>query len=422
MSEMYGGKTVNYCYHCGNRVIKKTENCWYCGVPTTREIRPVKRCPFCAEPVRPDAIKCKHCGEFLDGRPQLQPQPVQQMIVIGKESLQSMSDLQLLPGRPVPESARNLLDEKTVRAIEENRPEDIDRPDIRLLPAPETLDVEFESETGDAPLARRESGAEPKKPTERKLPMMPVDSGSKPPAVTKRKLPLAPAGEGQPLAKSKKGMLAPIEGGGGKAPAGGAAEFDAEIAATYRNCANCGTEILAVDNFCYHCGTQYRKTQADELHASREFKRKVAKFFKVLIVLAILGGAAYGGWLFIKSKYSPEEIEDATGKVLGGAKGAIERGMQTLSGTREAAAQAEQCRANLLAIQKAKQAAAARRNRTSGPIPVEQVLAEMGATEMPACPAGGNYLLNEIQQLPTCSIGDNGTPKKDDDHIIAPPE
>jgi len=408
-------KPIHYCYQCGTRLRADLESCWYCGVPVHRQIRLPRRCPFCAEPIRREAVKCPSCGEFLDGRERVDARPVQQMIVIDKDVLRAMSDLHLIPGSPVPDAARHVLDERTIRAIEENRPHEIEEPGVRVLPAPSVAPMLPEPEpdrTSKAEIVRAPkaqppatvSGESKTDLVRRAGPLVPVPPGSAGPSELmrrpERQLPVLAGRRAADSAKQERIV-------------------DVEAADVYRICNMCQTEILATDNFCFHCGTKYHKTAADDRREALERRRRRLRALKVAVLLLVALFIAAGAYLYVHGYLSLEGI-----KAIGQAgryviKGDFGKGVEQFKAFETKAAAAEECRENLRRMDAAVRAVAEKEKITTGTVPLASVLKEMGLDQLPQCPSGGTYSLNPIGQKPTCSIASNETSSTADDHILA---
>jgi len=404
MEEAYSQKPINYCFQCGKRVGQAAESCWFCGISVRRQIRAPRRCPYCAEPMRPEAVKCRHCGEFLDGRPREDTRPTHQVIIIDKDLLHTMRDLQLAPGAPIPDEARRVLEARTIRAIEADAPEQIDQPGVRVLPAPEDDRPPLEDKRAGSTALSKWSGQE----RPRDALARPIDGG--------RPEPLARRDErADALARREEKRYLPAKGG----KHGVTSDIlDADFADEYRICSKCGTENLRQDNYCYYCGTQHRRTQADRYRdraARRQVVRNAAKFVLALVLLGLIGLAAF---LYFSGRLSLDEFRALRGKVAEEAREKLEEGKALAGVGADAAEAAATCRSNLGRLDAAKRAVVERQGLATGEAPLSDILRELKADALPKCPSGGTYTIGEVGRPPACSIGKNSPITIKDDHVI----
>jgi predicted nucleic acid-binding Zn ribbon protein len=333
---------VKFCYQCGRRIDASKGQCWYCGSRVRRSIRPLRHCHYCGSEVPGAAVKCSHCGEFLDGREKKPDKPPDQMIyVVDKSLLQSGQDRKLLPGRAVPPDVARSLEHRTVMAIEANQPHLIEQPGISFVQPsgqfqgdPDILDVEAEAHTlsgSSRMLPSPEDSTQkqavggrgelvPLKGRSQSSSNLPMRRDETPQAVGMRlglKLGHALASFSKWLLKSMS-QDRPVEN----------EVIDAALEDRYRVCESCTEEILTADNFCFHCGTQYHAGPAEgaKRRATTNYPSNAPLFFLLALVSgthlfvameeripvepAYLAGASVvlGVWAFLRRRTSLSQL------------------------------------------------------------------------------------------------------------------
>jgi len=273
---------ILYCYRCGKHVKRGgAGKCWYCAAPIQRLIRPERHCRFCDEIINPKAIKCPHCGEFLDDRAPTRPEPAEEKTpnvtyVIDKAVIQAG---QALPGGQTPSlSARSapMLPDGTA-APQPDSPAALPAAAQGALPAPDARgDIVPAQDVTDAQIVSIESpGAAPPAPLEPKHPVL-----------DRVVYPLL-RGTGR---LALRGMRAAV---GAWVSRGGPDDAEFRDAPgeedRYSVCGICNSEVLAIDSFCFHCGTVLRE---DAEQRTRKIKHigpgNAARFALSLVCIAAM--------------------------------------------------------------------------------------------------------------------------------------
>lgn len=133
----------------------------------------------------------------------------------------------------------------------------------------------------------------------------------------------------------------------------------------------------------------------------------------IVAVAALLGFTFYLGWwdfgdVEIKTRQAYHKTKDTLNTKAGiGGKSV---------GTAE---DARICRENLKRLESAKREVADLQGRNVGTVSWEAVAKRFPGGVVPQCPAGGEYNLNPLGQLPQCSIGSNAPGDQSDNHVIS---